>query len=118
MSLLSLLGISTAWGNTAGSSQSGVGGGLLSTLPMLIIFVLVFYFLLVRPQQKRAKEQRAMMENLNVGDEVVTAGGIIGKITKLRDRYLTIRIAVDTEIMVQRSSISSILPKGTMETTE
>jgi len=118
MSLLSLIGMGTAYANTSSAAHPSAGGSLFSALPMLIIFVLVFYFLLIRPQQKRAKEQRTMMDNLTVGDEVVTAGGIIGRITKLRDRYLSISIAHNIEIMVQRSSVASVLPKGTMDNSQ
>ena len=77
------------------------GGDLVSFLPMIAIFV-VFYFLLIRPQQKKAKETRAMLAALQKGDEVVTAGGIVGKISKLGDQYATIEIANGVEMNVQR----------------
>jgi preprotein translocase subunit YajC len=83
-------------------------------LPIVLIFI-VFYFLLIRPQQKRAKETRAMLEALQKGDEVVTAGGIVGKIAKLTEQYATIEIAPSVEINVQRGAISQILPKGTVK---
>ncbi len=90
------------------------GGDLVSFLPMIAIFV-VFYFLLIRPQQKKAKESRAMLSALQKGDEVVTAGGIVGKVSKLNDAYATVEIAPSVEITVQRSAISLMLPKGTIK---
>ena len=88
----------------------------MTFLPMIAIFV-VFYFLLIRPQQKKAKETRAMLEALQKGDEVVTAGGIVGKISKLTDQYATVEIAPNVEISVQRGAIAQILPKGTIKAT-
>ncbi|MEP7329217.1 MAG: preprotein translocase subunit YajC [Betaproteobacteria bacterium] len=90
------------------------GGELMTFLPMIGIFV-VFYFLLIRPQQKRAKEAKAMLEALQKGDEVITAGGIVGKVSKLTEQYATIEIAPTMEISVQRSAISQLLPKGTIK---
>ena len=84
-------------------------------LPMVAIFV-VFYFLLIRPQQKRAKETKGMLEALQKGDEVVTAGGIVGKISKLNEAYATVEVAPNMEVTVQRSAISLLLPKGTIKT--
>ena len=97
-------------------AQSAPTGGsdLMAFLPMIAIFV-VFYFLLIRPQQKRAKEQKAMLEALQKGDEVVTAGGIVGKIGKLTEQYATIEVAQGVEMTVQRASISQLLPKGTIK---
>ncbi len=92
-----------------------LGGDLMTFLPMIAIFV-VFYFLLIRPQQKRAKETRAMLEALQKGDEVVTAGGLVGKIAKLTDQYAAVEIAPNVEISVQRSAIAQLLPKGTIKT--
>jgi preprotein translocase subunit YajC len=95
----------------AASSQSD---SLLTFLPMVAIFV-VFYFLLIRPQQKKQKEARAMLESLNKGDEVVTAGGMVGRISRLTDQYATLEIAANTEVVVQRGSIAQLLPKGTIK---
>jgi len=86
----------------------------MTFLPMIAIFV-VFYFLLIRPQQKKAKEAKAMLEALQKGDEVVTAGGLLGKVSKLTDQYATIEIAPNTEITVQRQAVSQLLPKGTIK---
>ncbi len=120
MSLLNLIGISDAVAATSASTahHQSTAAGLLSMLPMLIIFVLVFYFLLVRPQQKRAKEQRNLMEQLAIGDEIVTAGGILGRISKLRDNFVVLTVAKGVEITMQKSSISSHLPKGTIDSME
>lgn len=90
------------------------GGDLMAFLPMIAIFV-VFYFLLIRPQQKRSKETKAMLEALQKGDEVVTAGGVVGRVSKLGDQYATVEIAPNVEITVQRSAISQLLPKGTIK---
>jgi len=116
---LELLGISDALAEattvattTASAPQ---GGGFLSMLPMLVIFIAVFYFLLVRPQTKRAKEQRSLMDALAVGDEVVTSGGIIGKMVKLKDNQALITTANGTELLMQKNAIVSILPKGSMD---
>jgi preprotein translocase subunit YajC len=104
--------ISPAYAQAAGSSS---GSDIMAFLPMVAI-VVVFYFLLIRPQQKRAKETKAMIEALQKGDEVVTAGGVVGKIAKLADAYANVEIAPNVEITVQRSAISLVLPKGTIKT--
>lgn len=113
MSLLSLLGISDAYAAT--TAPVSPEGGALSALPMLLLFIVAFYFLIVRPQSKRAKEQRQLMESLAVGDEVLTTGGIIGRLTKLRDNYAVITIGKDIEMTFQKSAIATVLPKGTLE---
>ena len=94
----------------------GIFGGsdVMTFLPMIAIFV-VFYFLLIRPQQKKAKEAKAMLEALQKGDEVVTAGGILGRIAKLSDQYATIEVGPGSEITVQRQSVTQLLPKGTIK---
>ncbi|HXX84397.1 MAG TPA: preprotein translocase subunit YajC [Casimicrobiaceae bacterium] len=104
--------ISPAYAQAAGSSP---GGDLMAFLPMVAIFV-VFYFLLIRPQQKRSKETKAMLSALQKGDEIVTAGGVVGKITKLTDAYATVEVAANVEMTVQRSAIALMLPKGTIKT--
>jgi preprotein translocase subunit YajC len=91
------------------------GGDLMTFLPMIAIFV-VFYFLLIRPQQKKAKEAKAMLDALQKGDEVVTAGGLLGRITALTDQYVTVEVAENTEIIVQRGAISQLLPKDSIKT--
>jgi preprotein translocase subunit YajC len=98
-------------------AQSVGGGdtGFIGFLPIILMFVLL-YFLMIRPQMKRSKEQKQMVEALQKGDEVVAAGGVIGKITKLSDQYVTIEIAPNTEIVVQRAAVQLPLPKGTIKT--
>ena len=103
--------ISPAYAQAAGASQ----GDLQTTmLPMIAIFV-VFYFLLIRPQQKKAKEHRAMLAALEKGNEIVTAGGMVGRITRLHDPYVTLEIAPGTEVTVQRQAVTQLLPKGTLK---
>ncbi len=99
----------------AQAAPSGGGDGLIGFLPIILMFVLL-YFLMIRPQMKRAKEQKAMIEALQKGDEVVTAGGVVGRISKLGDQYVTLEIAANTEVVVQRSAVSVPLPKGTLKT--
>ncbi len=103
--------ISPAYAQAAGSTS---GGELMTFLPMIGIFV-VFYFLLIRPQQKRAKEAKLMLGSLEKGNEVVTAGGIVGKIAELNEQYVTVEIAPNVSINVQRAAISQLLPKGTIK---
>lgn len=83
-------------------------------LPMLVIFA-AFYFLLIRPQQKRQKAHTQLVAGLAVGDEVLTAGGILGKVTAVSDHYATLNIADDVEIKIQKSTVSAVVPKGTMD---
>lgn len=92
----------------------GLSSNMTSFLPLVLMFV-VMYFLMIRPQQKRAKEQKAMMDALAKGDEVVTAGGILGKVAKVSDAYITIEVASGTEVVVQKASITMLLPKGTLK---
>ena len=87
---------------------------LMSMLPLVLMFV-VLYFVMIRPQMKRQKEHRGMIEALAKGDEVATAGGVIGKVTKLGDVYLGVEIANGIEVQVQRSAVVQVLPKGTVK---
>lgn len=103
--------ISDAWAEAAPAAQDP---GLMSFLPLIIIFV-IFYFLLMRPQMKRAKEHRKLVEALGKNDEVVTSGGILGKITDVEESIITVEIAEGVRIKVQKSAVSSILPKGTVK---
>ena len=103
--------ISPAFAQFAGGGDPG----FIGFLPIILMFVLL-YFLMIRPQMKRAKEQKAMVEALQKGDEVVTAGGVVGRITKLGEQYLTVEIAPNTEIVLQRSAVQVPLPKGTLKT--
>ncbi|MCC7484264.1 MAG: preprotein translocase subunit YajC [Burkholderiales bacterium] len=90
------------------------GGGFESMILILLMFG-VLYFLMIRPQMKRAKEQKAMIEALQKGDEVITAGGLLGRITRLSDTYITLEIADKVEVQVQRPAVQLVLPKGTLK---
>ena len=102
--------ISSAFAQAAPSGDPGYIG----LLPIVLMFVLL-YFLMIRPQMKRAKEAKAMIEALQKGDEVITAGGVLGRITKLSDGYVSLEIAPNTEIAVQKSAVNVLLPKGTIK---
>jgi preprotein translocase subunit YajC len=102
--------ISPAYAQAAGGGDAGFMG----FLPIVLMFVLL-YFLMIRPQMKRAKETKQMIEALQKGDEVITAGGVVGRITKLGDAYLSLEIAPNTEISVQKAAIQVLLPKGTIK---
>lgn len=93
------------------------GGGLMSFLPLIIIFV-IFYFLLIRPQMKRAKEHRQLVANLEKGDEIVTNGGLLGKITNVGDTFVTVELADNVSVKIQRHAVSSVMPKGTVKSPE
>jgi len=93
------------------------GGGLMSFLPLIIIFV-IFYFLLIRPQMKRAKEHRALVAGLDKGDEVVTNGGLLGKITDVGDTFVKVKIAENVEVKLQKHAVASVMPKGTVKSSE
>jgi preprotein translocase subunit YajC len=107
--------ISQAFAQTA---PAAAGGGtestLLSLLPLVLMFV-VLYFIMIRPQMKRQKEHKAMIEALAKGDEVVTAGGVLGKVSKLGETYLGIEVSNGVELQVQRTAVVQVLPKGTIK---
>ena len=102
--------ISPAFAQAAPSGDPGYIG----LLPIVLMFVLL-YFLMIRPQMKRAKEAKAMVEALQKGDEVITAGGVLGRITRMSDAYITLEIAPNTEISVQKAAVQVLLPKGTIK---
>lgn len=104
--------ISTAFAQTAAPATPE--SSLLSFLPLVAMFV-VLYFIMIRPQMKRQKEHKAMIEALAKGDEVVTAGGLLGKVTKLADSTLSVELAAGVEVQVQRSAVVQVLPKGTLK---
>jgi len=97
----------------AQTASTGGAGGIMSFLPMIALFV-IFYFLLIRPQQKRQKEHKNMVSGLAKGDEIVTMGGVLGKITKVDENFVTVEVAQGTEIRVQRMSVQAMMPKGTV----
>ena len=104
--------IPDAMAQTAGAAPGGAG---TTSLIMMAVFVVIFYFLLIRPQQKKQKEHQAMLSKITVGDEVVTAGGILGKVIEVGDNFLTIEIADNVRIKVQRFQVTSLVPKGTLK---
>ncbi|OJX34036.1 MAG: preprotein translocase subunit YajC [Burkholderiales bacterium 68-12] len=108
--------ISSAFAQTA---PAAAGGGDLATtltsmLPLVLMFV-VLYFIMIRPQMKRQKEHRAMIDALAKGDEVVIAGGMLGKVTRLGEQYLSVEVATGVEVQFQRSAVVQVLPKGTIK---
>jgi len=106
--------ISTAQAQTAPAAASGgAQSTLFSLLPLVLMFV-VLYFIMIRPQMKKQKEHRAMIEALAKGDEVVIAGGVLGKVAKVGDSYLNVEVANNVELQVQRVSVIQVLPKGTV----
>ena len=98
----------------AAGADAGLMGNLSTFLPLVLMFV-VMYFLMIKPQQKRAKEQKTMMDGLAKGDEVITAGGILAKVSKVGEAYVTVELAAGTEVLVQKSAITTLLPKGTLK---
>ena len=104
--------ISNAYAQTAGAA--GPLGGLMEFLPIILMFG-VLYFLMIRPQMKKAKEHKALLESLAKGDEVVTQGGLAGRIAKVGDDFVTISIADNVDIQMQKAAISLVLPKGTLK---
>ena len=104
--------ISTAAAQAQG--PAGQPGALMQFLPLVLIFV-VFYFLLIRPQTKRAKEHREMVAALEVGAEVATNGGILGKVTAVTDQFVTVEISDGVNVRLQRHMVAQILPKGTLK---
>ena len=97
-----------------GAASGGAESSLMSFLPLILMFA-VLYFIMIRPQMKRQKEHRNMLAAMAKGDEVITNGGIVGKVTKVSDAYVGVEIAEGTEITVQKSSVTTILPKGTIK---
>ncbi len=103
--------IGEAWAEGAAPPQ---GDPFLSFLPLVVLFVL-FYFLLIRPQAKRQKEHKKMLAELAKGDEVVTNGGLAGRVVELHEDFVAMEIARETRVHVQRSAVSAVLPKGTLK---
>ena len=103
--------------NTANAQAAGAAGGQSGLFSMLMFVPLlaIFYFLIIRPQNKRAKEQREMLSKIAAGDEVATAGGILGKVTDVGDQFLTVEIANGVAVKVQKFQVAQVLPKGTVK---
>ena len=106
--------ISPAFAQAAAAPAQGTASSFLSMLPLLLMFV-VLYFIMIRPQMRKQKEHRAMVDALAQGDEVVTAGGLMGRVTSLEDGRLGVQIANGVEVQMQRSSVVQVLPKGTLK---
>ena len=104
--------MSNAWAQAA--TGSAAGGGFESILLIVAMFA-VLYFLMIRPQMKRAKEHKSMVDALQKGDEVITSGGVLGRISKVADAYVSLEIANNVEIQLQRAAIQAVLPKGTLK---
>ncbi len=105
--------ISNAYAQAAGGAPAG-GSSLMSLLPLVAMFV-VLYFIMIRPQMKRQKEHKAMIDALAKGDEVVTAGGLLGRVTKVEDNVVSIELASNVEVRCQRNSVVQVLPKGSVK---
>jgi preprotein translocase subunit YajC len=103
--------------SSAHAQASGAAGGqgILSALMLPVLLLVVFYFLLIRPQNKRAKEQKEMISKVAAGDEVATAGGILGKVVEVGEQYLTLEIAAGVTVKLQKFQIAQVLPKGTVK---
>jgi preprotein translocase subunit YajC len=106
--------ISQAFAQTAPAASGGTDSSLLSLLPLVLMFV-VLYFIMIRPQMKRQKEHKTMVEALAKGDEIVTSGGVLGRVSKLGESFLYVEVANGVELQVQRSAVVQVLPKGTLK---
>jgi preprotein translocase subunit YajC len=104
--------ISSAYAQAAGAADPG--GSMMQFLPIILMFA-VLWFLMIRPQQKRAKEHKAMLDALAKGDEIVTGGGVAGRVAKVGENFVAVEIAQGVEIQVQKPAISLVLPKGTLK---
>ncbi|HEY8907552.1 MAG TPA: preprotein translocase subunit YajC [Rhodoferax sp.] len=98
----------------AAAASGGLQSSLMGMLPLVLMFV-VLYFVMIRPQMKKAKDHKNMIEALGKGDEVVTAGGVLGKVTKLTESFVSVEVANGVELQLQRSSVVQVLPKGTIK---
>lgn len=103
---------------SAAHADAGAGASPISSIIMLVGFVAIFYFMLIRPQQKRAKQHKQLLADLAKGDEVSLAGGVLGRITKVTDEFLVLEIADSTSIKVQKQAVTAVLPKGTLKAVE
>lgn len=113
MNLLDFL-IPTAHAQAAGGAPAPGGLGLMGMLPFVIL-IAVMYFLMIRPQMKRAKEHKGMLDKLSKGDEVITSGGIAGTITDIGDNFVTVEVADNVRLRVQKAAVGNVLPKGTLK---
>ena len=100
--------------SNAYAQAGGEPGGLMSFLPLIVIFA-VFYFMLIRPQMKRSKEHKQLVSQLSKGDEVITNGGLLGKITDVSETFVTLELADNLQIKLQRQAVANVMPKGTIK---
>ena len=100
--------------NAYAQADTAAAGGLMSFLPLIVIFA-VFYFMLIRPQMKRSKEHKALVSQLSKGDEVITNGGLLGKITDVSETFVTLELADNLQIKLQRQAVANVMPKGTIK---
>jgi preprotein translocase subunit YajC len=100
--------------SNAYAQDAAATGGLMSFLPLIVIFA-VFYFMLIRPQMKRAKEHKQLVSQLGKGDEVITNGGLLGKIIDVSDSFVTLELADNLQIKLQRQAVANVMPKGTIK---
>jgi preprotein translocase subunit YajC len=103
--------IPAAWAQAGGASTSSQFAPVL----MMVVFVGIFYFLLIRPQQKKAKDHQNMVAKLSTGDEVVTSGGILGRIVEVSDAFVTLEVADSVRLKIQKGQVTSLMPKGTLK---
>ncbi len=103
--------ITDAWAQAA----PGAGGGQFQFALLMAAFIALFYFMLIRPQQRRAKEHQALLSKLASGDEVVTSGGLLGRITEVGDTFVTLEVAEGVRLKVQKAQITQLMPKGTLK---
>lgn len=128
MSLLNFLGITNAMAQNVPSTTQApppptgateaathTGSGMLSMIWMIAAFIIIFYFLLIRPQSKRAKEQRKLLDGLQKGDEVVTTAGLVGRISRIEADFVVLNVADNVELTFQKNAIAGVLPKGTIK---
>ncbi len=106
--------ISDAMAEGGEAATSASQGGLLGFIPLILIFI-IFYFLIIRPQVKRAKEHKKLTESVAKGDEVITGGGLLGKVVDVNDNFVTVEVAEGVEVKIQRQSVASLVPKGTIK---
>ncbi|MBW7931582.1 MAG: preprotein translocase subunit YajC [Gammaproteobacteria bacterium] len=104
--------IQDAWAQ--GAAPAAQGDPLFSMLPLALVFV-VFYFFLIRPQSKRQKEHKEMVSKIAVGDEIVTAGGVLGKVTELGEQFVEVEVSAGVRVKIQRHTIGAVMPKGTIK---
>ena len=99
-------------------ASTPAGGGMLMELPLIALVIAIFYFVVIRPQSKRAKEQKSMIEALQKGDEVATSGGELGRVTKLTGNYVILEVSPNVGVILQKTAIQTLLPKGTLKSIE